>query len=151
VLCLDADEVLVAPEGLLPTIEAADACTSVVIPIPEVFGLADGGGVLVRVDGFWAGLAQPRLIRFRHGGSFRNLAMACGSVPQWPNVDVQSTANDGVQLLHLGYLDPMDRHDKHNRYAERPGHSAAHVSSILTSPTLAPWAGPPVDIWRGRR
>lgn len=151
VLCLDADEVLVAPDGLLPAIEAAGPCSSVVVPIPEVFGQADSGEVLVRVDGFWAGLEQPRLIRYRDGGTFRNAAMGCGSTPSYSSVDVQSMENAGVQLLHLGYLDPLDRIDKHNRYAGRTGHSAAHISSILSSPALTPWQGGPVDIWKGRR
>jgi glycosyltransferase involved in cell wall biosynthesis len=151
VLCLDADEVLVAPDGLLPAINAAGPCSSVVIPIPEVFGLADDGTVLIRTDGFWRRLEAPRLIRYREGGLFRHAEMGCGSTPTYPNVDVQSMENKGVQLLHLGYLDGQDRIDKHNRYAGRTGHSAAHVSSILTAPTLQAWQGPEVSIWRGRR
>lgn len=151
VLCLDADEVLVAPDGLGAAIGAAGLCPSVSVPIPEVFGQAEGGGVLIRVDGFWAGLEQPRLLRYREGGAFRNAAMGCGSTPSYPGVDVRSMVSAGMQLLHVGYLDPLDRIDKHNRYAGRSGHSAAHISSILTKPTLEPWTGPPVDIWRGRR
>lgn len=157
VLCLDADELLVAPDGLLAAIDAAGACSSVVIPIPEVFGhsapatVLTPETVLVRVDGFWAGLEQARLLRFRQGGVFTNAVMGCGSTPSYASVEVSSTANAGVQLLHLGYLDPLDRIDKHNRYAGRTGHSAAHVASILTPPTLTPWAGSPVKIWKGRR
>lgn len=151
VLCIDADEVLVAPDGLLPAIEAAGACSSVGLPIPEVFGRTDQGEILVRTDGFWRGLEAPRLVAYREGGRFRPVELACGATPCWPNVDVQSMENKGVQLLHLGYLDPLDRIDKHNRYAGRTGHSAAHIDSILGRPTLVPWLGPPCEIWRGRR
>jgi glycosyltransferase involved in cell wall biosynthesis len=151
VLCIDADEVLVAPDGLVPAIDAAGGCASVVLPIPEVYSLGDGGQVLIRTDGFWAGLEAPRLLAYQGGGLFRSAPLACGATPTYPYDHVQSRLNQGAQLLHLGYLDPLDRIDKHNRYAGRTGHSAAHVGSILGRPTLVAWSGPAVDVWRGRR
>jgi hypothetical protein len=153
VLAIDADEVLIAPQGLSAAIDAAESegAAAVSVPIPEAFERDDDGGMLVRTDGFWGGLSAPRLFRFRDGGAFRRVLMGCGSAPTYVHADPPATDNLGVQLLHLGYLDATDRKEKHDRYAGRPGHSAAHVSSILTRPTVTRWNGPRVDVWRGRR
>lgn len=159
ILAVDADELLVAPSGLGPAVDAAVAAYAgaVAVPIPEVFGLrpgADGAVIpMVRTDGLWAGLAGPRLAVFEHDGLFREQALAGGSVPSYVRAGAQSTANHGVELLHLGYVDPADRREKHQRYAGhagQPGQNAAHVASILTTPYLEPWPGE-VRVWRGLR
>lgn len=156
VLCLDADEVLVAPDGLWPAVDAplgheTPRHTAVQVPIPEVFGF-DYGWPLVRVDGFWGGLAAPRLFAYQPRGTFRAQKLACGSVPTYvPEGAVWAHGFLGVQLLHMGYADPGDRAAKHVRYSGQPGHATAHVNSILTTPTLKHWEGPTVEVWRGRR
>lgn len=150
VLAIDADELLVAPGGLSGAITAAGECLGVVLPIPEVFGFQKGRP-MVRTDGLWGAQDAPRLFRYQAGGLFNPQRLGCGSVPTYVTACVQSRENRGVQLLHLGYAEPGDRRAKHARYAGQPGHSAAHIASILREPRLVPWDGPPVDVWRGRR
>ena len=153
VLTIDADEVLIAPQGLGAAIDAAlsEGAAAVQIPIPEAFERDDDGGVLIRTDGYWKGLRAPRLFLFRDGGAFRRAVVGCGSTPTYVHADPPAAGSAGLHLLHLGYLDAGDRQEKHDRYSGRPGHSAAHVASILTRPTLVRWNGPRVDVWRGRR
>lgn len=157
ILAIDADELLIAPDGLGPAIDAAEdaGASAVVVPIPEAFHLrhlADGRILpMVRTDGFWPTLTGVRLVAFEGGGRFRDQPLACGSVPTYVSAGAQSAATHGVELLHLGYVSPEDRRQKHQRYAGRVGHNAAHVASILTTPFLKPWAGGDVQVWRGTR
>lgn len=159
ILAIDADEVLVASVPLAWPIDAAensDAC-AVVLPIPEVFELvpaADRPGYvqpMVRTDGFWKDLSAPRLVAYQEGGTFKRQKLACGSVPQYAAKGKQLTGALDIALLHLGYADADDRREKHRRYAGVPGHSSAHIDSILKTPWLAPWEGGTMAIWRGRR
>lgn len=151
VLAVDADEILVTTD-LAAEVEAAVAArpgvVSLEVPIPEVFDL-DDGVPLIRTDGFWATLAQPRLFRYAPGGTFRDAPLACGSVPTYA-ARASARARD-VQLLHLGYLDPADRTAKFNRYYGKAGHSMAHISSIVLPGRRKRWFGPHPPIWRGER
>lgn len=160
ILAIDADEILIVPnDGLTPAIAgAADqgAC-AVVVPIPEVFELVPAAHhfryalPMLRVDGFWKDLSAPRLVAYQEGGTFKRQRLACGPVPQYAVKGPQLTDAHGVELLHLGYADPQDRRDKYQRYAGEPGHSSAHIDSILKTPWLVPWEGGTLAIWRGRR
>lgn len=150
ILAVDADELLVAPQGLGAAIDAAGPVGAVSLAIPEVFAVADGVP-MIRVDGYWRGLEAPRLFTYLEGGQFRPPPqVACGAVPSYVNQGVQSREAAGVTLLHLGYLDPDDRAGKFRRYAGLPGHSKAHINSILRPPTLMVWPGGPINVWRGR-
>lgn len=126
-----------------------------VLPIPEVFDLTEGrhcGEVRpwVRTDGFWGALTAPRLVAYEPAGEFKAQALAGGSVPTYVSAGAQFPGTHGVELLHLGYAVLEDRLEKHRRYAGVPGHSAAHIDSILTLGTLKPWRGDE-RIWRGQR
>lgn len=158
ILAIDADELLVSsPEGLAPAIDKAeyDDALAVTVPIPEIFGLdyhrPNLAQPLARVDGFWASLAQPRLVAHRPMSVFRTMKRACGSVPAYALEGRRSHHNRGVELLHLGYVDPEDRQEKAKRYEGDRRHGAAHVASILGVPTLTPWPGGTIPVWRGWR
>jgi len=151
VLALDADELLVGGIGLPSAIREAAAigAKAVNLPIPEVFRLDDDGTAFVRTDGAWRGQEAPRLFSYLRGGRFRQVTMACGSTPTYVDDGLVLAENYRVELAHLGYATVEDRQDKFRRYYGQPGHSMAHVASILTQPTLEPYHQVPA--WRGRR
>lgn len=148
IFALDADEFLVSNEGLSQTtllycaaIQAENNHQdSVTIPIPEVFSTS-ANEVYIRTDGFWAGLAQPRLCKYRPNAQFSNKKMASGSLPTYANL-APADNNCSLNLLHFGYARAEDRYVKHERYKDVPGHNPTHVASILTKPKLQKWEGP---------
>lgn len=157
VLALDCDEILVADGGDVPGViqEAILAAqeggsVGVKLPIPELWKV-DEGGPWQRTDGYWAGLAQPRLFAYRPVAEFNQARLGCGSVPLYVVEGHLSRHTYGLAIAHLGYVDPSDRAHKYRRYAGRPGHSPKHVSSILTGARLerAAFTLPPVT--RGAR
>lgn len=153
VLALDADEILVGGDRLDTAIAAAEAVSAIAVRlhIPEVFRLDDDGEAFIRTDGFWQGLAAPRLFTYLPDGLIRQDTMACGSCPTYVAEGLVLTNTDalGVELAHLGYANPADRLEKFQRYYNRSGHSMAHVASILIPPTLEPYRH--LDAWRGTR
>jgi hypothetical protein len=149
VLAIDADELLVVEEAPPRYVAANAGAGSVVLPIPEVFRLDSDGTAHVRTDALWSGLRAPRLFVYQAGATFPAVPLACGSWPTYVSSRPQSTANEGIALAHLGYADRDDRLDKFRRYYNRPGHSAAHIASILTPPRLEPYR--PLTAWRGVR
>ncbi len=166
ILALDADELLVADDGVRDTVESAfaraDAAGSlaVMVPVPEVFDAEHMDDTepytrpRVRTDGFWGKIAGTRLFRYQPGGTFRNKSMGSGAEPTYVVESAgRAPREPGLSLLHLGYMDWRDRAAKHKRYTELldHGHSNAHVQSIITPPTLEPWTGPWPEVWRGKR
>lgn len=168
VLALDADEFLmsrlVRPEPdtgpelraqINSGIEEAETykLDGIRLRIAEVFAATEVNGAYVspevRRDGFWPSIAGIRLFRYEPNGVFENRAMGCGAAPTYVALQ-QTRQNENLALVHVGYLDPEDRREKHRRYSTLTGHNQTHVASILKTPRLEPWAlWPPV--WRGRR
>jgi len=143
VLAIDADEILVDGDRLDLAIATAEAiqAVAVLLPVPEVYRLDEGGAAFIRTDGAWRGLKAPRLFAYRPGGQFRQVAMACGSTPSYVEDGLVVTNTDAsrVELAHLGYATQEDRLAKFRRYYGKPGHSSAHVASILIPATLEPY------------
>lgn len=153
VLAIDADECLVTTspghdihDALLSAVRrAADrGCTSVRLPVPEVFGYDHDGTPMVRTDGFWGKIAGTRLFAYQPGGVFRNKAMASGSEPAYVQAGRISEETFGLALMHFGYAQVADQIAKHARYTALldHGHSDKHVQSIIATKTLERWRGP---------
>jgi hypothetical protein len=145
VLCIDADEFLLAGEAdqtrdvLTSCIEMADNLNSgsVTFPVREVFGHADDGTPLVRTDGWWGEIEATRLVRWRPDGKFAPRRQGGGSIPA--NWDEGYFNLDDLAIAHYGYARPRDRQAKYARYAGTTGHNPSHVASILQHPTLVPY------------
>lgn len=161
VFCLDADEFLVGRSDERNLLYHAcdwanvNGRTALMVSIPEVFrtDLQDDGLLtrpMVRLDGWWGRIAGTRLFAWQPGGQFSERAMASGSEPTYVGVAPRSTLT-GLWLLHYGYARPEDVYDKYERYLSRGGHADAHVASIVTDPVLAPWDGPTINVYLGRR
>lgn len=164
VLALDADEFLVSLGTDLRavvddvTARAGDAM-AVVLKVPEVFDATLGLDLrytapMVRTDGAWGSIEGTRLFRYRPGGTFGPKAMGCGAEPTYVTAGAPRPARaDGLDLLHLGYMNAQDRVDKHRRYTSlvAHGHAHAHIDSIVTPPVLEPWGGRWPAVWRGLR
>lgn len=159
VLAIDADECLVTTGTNCCTrcevdqaIQAAEAigAMSVMLPVPEVFGIDDDGTPLVRTDGLWGTIAGTRLFKYVPHAQFRDKSMGCGAEPvvvtqKW------SPQSYGLNLLHYGYAHAPDQVAKHARYTglQAHGHLDAHVQSIVTAKTLKRWEGPVPSMGRG--
>lgn len=156
VLALDCDEVMVADGALQDSIALAiemaqeAGAVGVDLPIPEVWDIVEGKP-WQRLDGYWAMLSAPRLFAYRPGGQFADRAMACGSVPTYVQEGHLSSQTYGLAVAHLGYIDPVDRVEKYERYVGRDGHGSGHVASIRQAATVGgvTWTLPAV--WRGSK
>lgn len=142
ILCVDADEFVVAPKPedtrgtLTDVIEQAAVAGAVTLPVHEVFGF-DGDTPLLRVDGYWGAIVAHRLVRWRPGHLFKERTEGGGSIPTgW---GLGGFEPDDLALLHLGYAREEDRRAKHARYRATGGHNPRHVASILEPPTLVRW------------
>lgn len=144
VFCLDADEFYVdargEAEGIEEDIQEALALSATAIEhwVPEIFAEAENL-LYRRVDGFWGEIYNPRLVKWRPGMSYADKRMASGSLPAGSGRPYRSLLG---AILHVGYLDPADRRAKYDRYSGLPGHSSAHVESIIRPETLERWEGP---------
>lgn len=159
ILAIDADECLITKNTnncirceVDQAIQAAEAqqAMSVMLPVPEVFGVADDGTPLIRTDGLWNTIAGTRLFKYIPNAKFRDKSMGCGAEPvvvtqKW------SPLAYGLNLLHYGYAHAPDQVAKHARYTGLAGHGHldAHVQSIVTAKTLKRWEGPAPDMRRG--
>lgn len=148
VLCIDADEFLVAEprtdvgptrELITDNIQRAlhaghDAIT---FPVREVFGFAADHTPMVRTDGYWGMISACRLVRCVDTGTFGVQREGGGSIPAgWADPYLA----DRLAILHLGYARDADRRAKHARYSTAgSGHNPRHVASILQAPTVKPW------------
>ena len=156
VLALDCDEFLVGDGDLADVVSEAilaaqeAGAVGIQLPIPEIWDISRGEP-WQRLDGFWAGLAAPRLFAYRPLGRFRRAVLGCGSVPTYVTQGYLSPHTYGLAIAHLGYADVEDRSQKYQRYAGTPGHNPAHILSIRTAPLLgrAPFSLPTVN--RGAR
>lgn len=163
VLAIDADELLVGAgeagahlcsrseiELAIDTAEAGGA-KSVLLPVPEVFGIDGDGTPLVRTDGLWGTIAGTRLFRYEAGGKFQNRPMGCGSEPTYVAAGLISRQAFGLRLMHFGYADKADQIAKHRRYTNLAahGHADAHVRSIVSVPTLERFPAPALERRRG--
>jgi hypothetical protein len=162
VLAIDADELLSSTGTncclrceLDKVIELAEkqGAKSVLLPVPEVFALDDDGTPLVRKDGLWGTIAGTRLFRYEKNGVYRDKAMGCGAEPTYVAQSKISRQSLGLHLMHFGYADKADQLAKFTRYTslQSHGHLDAHVTSIVTTPTLERWVGPKVALKRGSK
>ena len=92
-----------------------------------------------RIDKAWNPNSSHRLFRFRPGGSFANLALACGSEPTFVRFTTDHypgryMAHSGLKMKHLSYIKDEDKLDKYKRYSSIDGgkfHAGAHIQSIM--------------------
>jgi glycosyltransferase involved in cell wall biosynthesis len=146
VLSIDADEFLVADGKvrLQLLLEATEAMfreeKSVFLIFKEVFSYLDNTP-LIRTDGYWDTIGHPRFFKYEPNASFSDRSMGSGSEPTYVQESLSQQAQDLV-VLHFGYAREEDRRSKYERYAALPGHSSAHVRSILQPGKLTPWTGP---------
>jgi hypothetical protein len=144
VLSLDADE-FIAPtrsESALDALHGAIAdvedqgVVALSCPVEEIFGIDPDGFLLRRTDGFWSTINATRLARWHPDAEFEPCPEGGGSVPTALQQVARPT--DRFVIVHLGYLRPEDRMEKHQRHVAAGGHSLSHVRSILGTPKLAP-------------
>lgn len=154
VLCLDADEFLVAKGDLRQAVEReivtalALRAPAITFLIPELFAIDPER---IRIDGFWPTISGLRLFPYRPYGRFNTRTLGCGSAPVYATVGRQHRS-DMLWLLHYGYVDPDDRLEKYERYnATSHGHADRHIASIPARPVLQNWDGPTPVVWRGQR
>ena len=95
-------------------------------------------GTLHRVDGLWQPSVGPRVYRHRSGYRLRPLYESAWVCPGLPPHLLAERSAPVLDILHWSYARERDRAPKHERYSRLPGHSVAHVDSILTEPTLEP-------------
>jgi glycosyltransferase involved in cell wall biosynthesis len=147
VLCIDADEFLVADdpasdlnEEITDAVEEASraGAQSISFEVAEVFDTS-GPQPMVRTDGYWGEISACRLVRWRDKGRFDPRREGGGSVPSsWISWRHMATR---LHLLHLGYATPEDRKARFMRYSAGAGHNPRHITSILQPPSLVPWTG----------
>lgn len=139
VLVIDCDEVLVAQFAMTPSdywsvirevISSAGDRVAVNLNMPEVFGFADDGCPLIRTDRLWGTGHAPRLFRYRPGGSYFVGNFGVPAVPSYVMNGAWGTT-EALVLMHYGYANRVDHERKYERYNGQPGHSDAHVQSIL--------------------
>lgn len=138
VLCIDADEFLIATNGetergeLDRLAEMAFGSDGYELGVREVFDVIEGEP-MIRVDNYWGAISGVRYVEWTAEAAFPDKQMGCGSVP----VAIQhTTMAPGLDILHYGYAANTDRRTKHDRYTRRAGHNPKHIASILTPPTL---------------
>jgi glycosyltransferase involved in cell wall biosynthesis len=138
ILCIDADEFLVATNGetergeLDRLAEMSFGSDGYQLGVREVFDVVDGIP-MIRVDNFWGSISGVRYVEWTPDAAFPDKKMGCGSVPA---AIQHTTMAPGIDILHYGYTSLLDRESKYNRYSRRAGHNPKHIASILTTPTL---------------
>lgn len=161
VLVLDADELLVSPFPLKAALQAAtldaeaNGARAVRIPIHTVWGGEHVGRTmhrpLIRTDGFWPTLNEPRLWQWFPDAQFLKKSMGCRNEPtyvwQYPILESQFD----VSLLHYGYAWPEDQIVRYERYSSLKdhGHNPSFINSIRTHPTTTKWRGPWMPMSKG--
>jgi hypothetical protein len=112
---------------------------SVRLAVPEVWAIDTH--MYIRTDGFWNTNTNCHFFKYQSGGSFKDLAMGCGSTPTYVKNPLENISD--CRILHFGYLSPEDRNEKYNRYTSLPnhGHNPKHIESILRPPTLMRYYG----------
>lgn len=164
VLVIDCDEVLVSTRSVSNNIEeyGLGYCTRerlkyvienlnipVELAIPEVFGFAEDGRPLIRMDNMWGTISAPRLFPYRPGGSYyTGPGFGVPAVPSYVMTGARHSTTD-LALMHYGYANKRDQELKYQRYIGQQGHSNAHVESIISPPTLVTWDRPYVKEMRG--
>jgi hypothetical protein len=142
ILAVDADEflVLARSDATAPPFRYLEALRRTLVnfvsqsspwtrglgfPVKEAWEL---NPLMVRTDGFWGSGVSARLARWSDTAKINNLSLGCGSVPS----DALSVhrVHPTLELLHLGYADPLDREAKFERYWNKPGHNPRHIASI---------------------
>lgn len=138
VACLDADEVLHAtPERVRQVLSGLEHDPRESFNV-HILHLWDEAGTLHRVDGAWQPSIGPRIYRHRPGYRLAPLYESAWVCPGLPPALLRESSPPILELLHWSYARAEDRAPKHERYTRLPGHSVAHVDSILTTPTLEP-------------
>jgi len=143
ILCLDADEFLVAAPGLaglepalLREYASLPFDTAVRFPVAEIFEV-QGDRCYMRKDGYWGSITADRLVRWGDRHSWDARIEGGGSIPSVPN----RTISTDLTIMHFGYAEQADRISKYERYSAGKGHSSRHVQSILKRPVLELWPG----------
>ncbi len=144
VLCIDADEFLVATDAdearsvrqLLE--QSADQGMTVTFPVAEIFATFD---VLERrIDGYWKAITADRFARWVPDPAFMERCEGGGSLPRAARF-ARPGISTALTILHFGYARPDDRQAKYQRYSKGRGHNLTHVGSIIRPPQLEPWTG----------
>ena len=136
ILALDTDEFVIM-NGFNLTLEIGEVLQ---VPIHEVFGVKENVP-MIRTDGYWGGISGQRVLVYDNNEAiFANRRMGCGSLPITAVVPSKKPV-EGISILHYGYCRAEDRRQKYERYKGLPGHSAAHIESILQTPKLEEWRG----------
>lgn len=153
IIALDADEFLLpnSKRGLHSLARKAleNGRSSVAIHVPEAWD--NHWCVQIRMDGFWNENWNPRFCSWKPNSEFNDRPMGSGSTPAYAWENPLRTAPE-VELLHVGYIDPDERHERYLRYMAHPeGHNPQHINSIIETPTLGQWGGLSPTIWRGER
>lgn len=141
ILCIDADEFLVSTNEERPRhhlerlADTADNMDGYRLNFHEVFAVDQDGVPQIRKDGYWSNVTGVRFCRWIDG-PFPDRRCGCGSVP----AAVQHVCDAvGIDILHYGYANLEDRHNKYRRYTEHPGHNPVHVRSIMAQSRLVPF------------
>lgn len=141
VLSVDADEVVTHGEQLREFAEGDMGRGVWSLSMEEVWAASEQS-LLIRCDGLWKAQehgvgALWRAPQGRHtpGGAWKMLPrkLACGREP----IAVRrlgGAIKTGASILHLGWLNPMTREQRYQRYVEHDGgrfHNRRHLDSIV--------------------
>lgn len=135
----DADEFIVSSVGAKPgplirdTLDALDiAIDALLFGLDELWQLDPP---MKRMDKAWGNQRVLRMFRYREQPlEVRNLRLACGSLPMYAHEFV-ADLHVAFKVVHAGYVEKSCREAKYRRYLNRPGHSSAHIDSILDTDT----------------
>lgn len=138
ILSIDCDEILIGGRDNLKEAVSRSSYVSVDLKKHEIFGYDTDGCPLVRMDGFWGTIKGPRLLRWWPNAVFKTGYLGVPGVPEYA-MGHPRFETDKIELLHYGYAEEEDRQEKYVRYHGLPGHSAAHIESILGPMALRRW------------
>ena len=153
VFVLDCDEFIVTTKSARPTDvrrQIIDEAWNLplLINFAEIFGFAEDGWPLERVDRAWGSISGLRLFPYHPGGTYSSGKYGVPPVPTYVTARPYSTSNE-LLVLHYGYARSEDQSARYERYAGRPGHSRQHVQSIVEPGRLqrldSPWVVPVIE------
>lgn len=144
ILCIDADEFVMScrPDvelhevlhGIADELEVYMPSNSTRFHVEEVW-VDDGFTAFKRIDGYWDTITAERFVAYQPGGDFaKRPGMGGGSVPSYAKPHPKTCTSSTI--VHVGYLSPLDRIRKYDRYSSTTGHSTKHVRSIMATPEL---------------
>ena len=139
VVVLDADEQIHADAPAIRRTLAALECDTAESWNVRFLHVWNEDGTLHRVDGLWQPSVGPRIYRHHPGYRLRPLYESAWVCPPLPPHLLRTGGRPAVlDVLHWSYARERDRQPKFERYSRLPGHSPAHIRSIIETPTLEP-------------